>query len=218
MGPPPVATAHIPTSVTTGVNVNASSHASAGAANANVKASASTRTGVTTPGSADFIAAAKAKGDASLANGAALLGKLNAAHASDKAFEHASAKSVVGMLATYKSATLAANADISNYTQLISQTQAKITTDTQAVTDAQAALTAAQALNPADPAKVTAAQDALTAAQNALTADQTLLAQQQASLAAAQQAQADALSTLATSTNRTISADAAAKLNALLGI
>jgi hypothetical protein len=86
------------------------------------------------------------------------------------------------------------------------------------VTDAQAALTAAQALNPADPTKVTAAQAALTAAQNALTADQTLLVQQQASLTAAQQAQADALATLATSTNRTISADAAAKLNALLGI
>jgi hypothetical protein len=124
-GPPPVATTHIPTTVTTGVNANASTHASTGAGNASAHTNASTRTTVTATGSADFVAAARAKGDASLANGAAMLGKLNAAHASDKAFEHASAKSTVGALATYKSTTLAANADVSSFTQLITRRRPK---------------------------------------------------------------------------------------------
>ena len=68
-----------------------------------------------------------------------MLGELNAAHASQTALHHASPKSVVGALSSYKKATLAANADIASFTDLVNATQAKITTDTKAVADAQAA-------------------------------------------------------------------------------
>ena len=55
----------------------------------------------------------------SIGAAASLLGKLNAAHASSNALEHASPKSVVGAIATYKSATLTAEASIKQYTAAV---------------------------------------------------------------------------------------------------
>ena len=82
---------------------------------------------------AEYAKAARAAGDESLGKGASLLGKLNAAHASQAAFDHASPKSVVGALALYKKTTLAANADIATYADLNSVTQSKLTLDAKAV-------------------------------------------------------------------------------------
>lgn len=165
---------------------------------------------------ASASAHAAAPHDPSLEKGASLLGKLNAAHASDTALAHASSKSVVGALATYKSSTLSAQADVSTYTEAVATDQANVAADQKAITDAQQALTEAQNAN--DQAAIDAANADLAAAQNQLATDQSQLSADQASLAAAQQAIVDAQTTLSSSTNKTLTPEVVAKLNALLGI
>lgn len=149
---------------------------------------------------------------------ASLLKKLNAAHASDTALQHASDKSVVGAIGKYKSETLTAEADVSKYTGLVTQDQASVDAAQQAVNDAQTAYNAALAANPVDQAAVDAAKATLDAANATLASAQQQLAADQASLASAQQAIVDAQTQLASSTNTTLTPDVISKLNSLLGI
>lgn len=160
------------------------------------------------PGSAASSVGAAAK----------LLGKLNAAHASDTALEHASSKSVVGAIAVYKSDTVTAQADVAKYSDLVIQDQAAVDAGQLAVNTAQAALDAAKAAATPDQAVIDAAQTTLnTATANLATANQQLSADQ-VSLAAAQTGILDAQTALATSTNKTLTPATITSLNNLLGI
>ena len=142
--------------------------------------------------------------DPTLGKGASFLGKLNAAHASTTALEHASATSTVGAIAAYKASTVSAQTSIKQYSGLVSQ-------DQSAVTLAQTALDAAKVANPPVQADIDRATSDLSAAQQKLAADQ-------AQLAASQQAIIDAQTTLSSSTNKALTPEAVAKLNQLLGI
>lgn len=118
-----------------------------------------------------------------VAKGASLLKKLNAAHASDRALERASDKSIVGAIGEYKTNTKEALADIETFTDLVeagtikvneltqdlADAQTAVNTAQSAVDAAQAKLDAANAANPVDPAAVQAATTELTAANTQLT-------------------------------------------------
>ncbi len=142
-----------------------------------------------------------AAGEAQAAN---LLGNLNAAHASSTALEHASSKSIVGAVAQYKTAMLSARADISKYTDLVNWDQAAVDAAQQTLTDLQNS--------------GTATQDQIDAAQTDLTDAQTQLSADQAQLDAANAEIGSAQTQLASSSNKELTPDAIAQVNALLGI
>jgi hypothetical protein len=143
-----------------------------------------------------------------------VLGKLNAAHASPNALEHASAHSIVGELARYKTTIIAARAEVNIFT-------AKVNVDTAAVSIDTAAVNADQAIinNPnSTAAAIQAAQAQLAADQAKLASDQAQLASDQAQLAAAQAQIVAAQNTLASESNKELTAAALAQVNSLLGL
>lgn len=121
MGPPAAATAHIPDGVPVGgpstlpQNTQATTGASIGSS---VSVSAKSKG----KSSATVDASASASADA---NAAAELGKLNAAHASATAMQHASSKSIVGEIAAYKAAMQAALAQTDTTAQANAITAAR---------------------------------------------------------------------------------------------
>ncbi len=147
-----------------------------------------------------------------------LLGNLNAAHASDRAMERASPKSMVGAIATYKKATVTARADIAKYTDLVAQDQIAVDDAQAAVTADIAKLAELQAAPTPDADAIAAAQAQLAADQAALASSQQQLATDQASLEAAQTAVTAAQTTLAERANKPLTEEVIAQLNALLGI
>lgn len=195
-GPPSIATARVPLTVTAGKPANPGEQAAPSKATAAERAATSNGVG----------------------SAAKLLKKLNAAHASDTAFEHASEQSVVGAIGKYKAQTLEAEADVAKYTDLVAQDQAAVDLAQAAVNDAQAAYDAALAATPADQATIDAAKATLDAAKATLASAQTRLSAHQTSLASAQQAIVDAQTDLASATNTTLSPEVVEKLNELLGI
>jgi hypothetical protein len=131
MGPPAAAVAHIPSGVPLGQpSVPQRSAASSGVTiGGSVSASAHSKN--------DTASIDASTSDQADVNAADELGKLNAAHASAKAMVHASSKSIVGEIATYKSAmqsalaltdaTAEANAITAARQQLASTSNKKLT-------------------------------------------------------------------------------------------
>lgn len=209
MGPPAAAMSHIPTGVPLG--------------QPSVPQGAAARTGNPIGGTVSGSATARAaletpETDASFGSAAAMLGKLNAAHASPTALENASPRSVVGAISAYKSATVTAQAAVTKYTALVSQDQASVAADKTALASAQASLTTLQSSGTATPQQLAAAQAAVTGAQATLSAASTQLASDQASLSSSQAAIVSAQNSLSVATNKTLTPSAVTQLNTLLGI
>jgi len=145
MGPPAAALAHIPDGVPLGQP-------------AVLPQGADASTGVTIGGAVSASAgtnAANANGNAGLSGAANILGNLNAAHASSEGMVHASADSVVGEIATYKSAMNAALSETDQATQTSDITAAReqlaLATNKQLTADAASQLDAQLGIQGADP-------------------------------------------------------------------
>lgn len=208
MGPPAAAMSHIPNGVGVGKPAVPPGQA----------AKADDTIGGGVAGSVTANVSTTTDSDPSVANAAAELGKLNAAHASPEALQHASPKSIVGAISAYKSATVTAQAAVNKYTTLVSQDNATVTADQVTLSNAQNALTALQNSTTATQAQLMTAQTAVTNAQTALNAATTQLTSDKASLASAQAAIVSAQTTLASRTNKPLTPTVIAQLNALLGI
>lgn len=208
MGPPAAALSHIPNGVPFGQPA-----VPQGAA---AKAGMNIGNGVSASATANVSNAVDS--DPGIANAAAELGKLNAAHASPVALQHASPKSIVGAISAYKSATVTAQAAVTKDTTLVSQDNATVTADQTTLANAQNALTTLQKSGTATQQQLTDAQTAVTNAQTALDAANTQLASDQAALSSAQASLVSAQNTLASATNKTLTPSVVARLNALLGI
>lgn len=223
-GPPPSVTMGPPAGVTMGPPAAAMAHIPNGVPLARpvVPQGAAAKAGVTigsgVSGSATAGISTTADADPSIANAAAELGKLNAAHASPIAQQHASPKSVVGAIAVYKSATVAAQAAVTKYTASVNQDNATVTAAQVTLTNAQNALTALQNSGTATAQQLTDAQTAVNNAQAALNTANSQLEYDQASLSAAQASIVSAQNTLAASTNKALTPSVIAQLNVLLGI
>ncbi len=206
MGPPEGVTMGPPSSVTEGTaaGAGAAGEAFRGRALGNTARFNSNHSLSTSVRSGDSAGASVGESSNSLANAAKFLGKLNAAHASNTALSHASPRSVVGALANYKSQTLSAQSQIDTYTSLVNR-------DQLAVSSAQAQLTSLEHSGTASQTQISQAQAQLNAAQQQLSSDQAQLSAAQAELVSAQ-------NTLQTTTNRQLTPQVIARLNALLGI
>lgn len=170
------------------------------------------------PAGATHVPNGLAKGHADIDKAANLLGNLNAAHASDKALEHASPKSVVGAIAAYKKATVTAKADVVKYTDLVAADQTAVNSAQAAVDASAAKLAELQAAPTPDTDAIAAAQAQLATDQAALASAQQQLAADQASLDAAQTAVTAAQTALAERANKPLTEEVIAQLNTLLGI
>ena len=140
----------------------------------------------------------------SLADAAKFLGKLNAAHASSTALSHASSRSIVGALASYRSQTLSAQSKIDTYSSLINA-------DEKALLAAQTQLATLEKSGTASQNQITEAQAQLSAAQQKLSLDENQLNAAQAELISAK-------NTLQATTKRQLTPQVIAKVNVLLGI
>jgi len=206
---------HVP--VTTNAGGMSSSHFSTqGAASTNGPNAIDRDIGRDGGRSADVGNAANA--DPSVAKAAAELGKLNAAHASATALDHASPKSIVGAISAYKSATVTAQAAVTKYTALVHQDDGTVTADQVALTNAQNALAALKNSPTTTPQQLASAQAAVTNAQTTLNAANAQLTSDQASLSSAQASIVSAQNTLASETNKPLTPGVIAQLNSLLGI
>ena len=144
MGPPAAALAHIPDGVPLGQP-------------AVLPQGTGASTGVTIGGAVSASAGPQtANGNAGLAGAASILGDLNAVHASAEGMTHASADSMVGEIATYKTAMTAALSETDQVTQTADITAAReqlaSATNKQLTADAATQLDAQLGIQGADPA------------------------------------------------------------------
>ncbi len=146
--------------------------------------------------------------DPGIANAAGLLGNLN------PAAPHA----ILGAVAAYKSATLAARADAAQYTDLVSRDQAALTGAQDDLAGAEDNLALLQDSVIASEQQVMDAKAAIAKAQAALVQVATQLTTDEAALTAAQAEISSAQTRLALAVNQPLSPPVISRLNSILGI